>query len=238
MFLNFIMPNSAPAKDSYKMFGLAQILWIVIPLLLLIGACILLKGKKKTGRVVLIVCAWTMLVLRVAKYFIFKPFFWDEGWKEIVPFAMCTIMSWIFPITVFFKTDKFNTFVYPLGIIGGIVTLAYSDWIFNGIGLDFNKFESLVVHWLLIAIPYLKVAIGEFQFKMKEIYRPFIALAIVIIYSAIANTYITPGANHNYLRSNPLPFQIPGLHHIFTLGLIGIVLMVLLYLPFLKKKKV
>lgn len=237
IFLNFFMPNSAPATNSYKMFGLSQILWIVIPLIILIAICLFLRNKKKEGRIVLVVIACTMLTLRIAKYFVFKPFFWGEDWKQLVPFEMCTLMSWIFPMTIFFKTDKFNTFVYPLGIIGGVVTLAYSDWIFNGLGLDFNKFESLMIHWLLIAVPYIRLAMGDFKFKIKEIYRPFVALSIIIFYSFIANTYITPGANHNFLRSNPLPFQIPGLHHIFTLGLIGIVLITALYLPFLKKKK-
>jgi uncharacterized membrane protein YwaF len=238
MLMSFFIPNSAAESKNYNIFGLAQLLWIVIPLAILIVACLIFRNRKKEGRILLIILASTMLLFRVLKYFVFKPFVWDEGWEQIVPFELCTIMSWIFPFTVYFKTNKLNTFIYPLGIIGGVVTLAYSEWIFNGRGLDFNKFESLIIHWILIAIPYIKVAMGEFSFKIKEIYRPFLALSIILLYSAIANAYITPGANHNYLRSNPLPFQIPGLHHLFTLGLIGIVFMLLMYLPFVKFKKV
>ena len=240
--LNFFMPGSAGENFHYKLFGSAQILWLVVPLIILVGLCFLVrflkkKGYEKYNKYLIWGIAGAMLLLRIVKYYIFKPFFWGETWKDIVPFELCTIMSFVFPFTVFPKADKLNTFIYPLGIVGGIVTIAYSEWIFNGSGMDFNKLESLIVHWLLVYLPYVRLANGEFSFRIRHYYRPLVALIVLVIYAWIANNFITPGANHMFLVKNPLPFQIPGLHHIFTLGLIGIVIVFLLYLPFIKWKK-
>jgi uncharacterized membrane protein YwaF len=239
--LNFFMPNSAGENRHYQLFGLAHILWLVIPLIILIGLCFLVrllkqKGYGKYNKYLIWGIAGAMILLRIVKYYIFKPFFWDETWKEIIPFELCTIMSFVFPFTVFPKADKLNTYIYPLGIIGGFVTIAYSEWIFNGYGLDFNKWESLIVHWLLVYLPYIRLANSEFRFRIQDYYRPLVALIILVIYAWIANTFITPGANHMFLVKNPLPMQIPGLHHLFTLGLMAIAIIFLLYAPFIKGK--
>ena len=235
--LNFIMPNGGPANDYYKLFGLAQLLWIIIPLVLLIFTCLVVRRNKRAGKIIIYGLGIALLALRIVKYALLKPFFWDEGLLQILPFEMCTVLSFIMPFTIFFKTNKLNTYLYPLGIIGGLVTLLYSDWIYNGLGLDFNKLESLIAHWILIAVPYLMVVIGEFRFDIKKMHRAFIGLLILVIYAEIGNSYINPGANYNYIRENPLPFQIPGLHHLFTFALIGIVLILSLYLPFVKKRQ-
>jgi hypothetical protein len=64
-----------------------------------------------------------------------------------------------------------------------------------------------------------------------------IALIILVVYAWLANTFFTPESNHMFLRSNPLPFQVPGIHPIFTLGLVFIVLITLLYLPLNIRKR-
>jgi hypothetical protein len=239
MFLNFFMPNSADQNAGYKIFGPVHILWIIVPILFLIGLAFLARKNKTWGKWILLVLAISLLVMRFVKYIILKPFFWDEGWISVIPFELCTIMTYIFPFTIFFKTDKLNRYIYPLAVLGGTVTIAYSEWIFNGRGMDVDKLESLLAHWIIIYIPFVRIAMGQFKLKFKEIYKPVIALIILVAYAWLANTYFTPGSNHMFLRSNPLPFQIPGIHHIFTLGLVFIALIILLYFPFnLRKVKI
>ena len=120
--LNFFMPNSAGENRHYQLFGLAHILWLVIPLIILIGLCFLVrllkqKGYGKYNKYLIWGIAGAMILLRIVKYYIFKPFFWDETWKEIIP---RTLHHYVLCFR-FVKADKLNTYIYPLGIIGGLL---------------------------------------------------------------------------------------------------------------------
>jgi hypothetical protein len=209
-----------------------------VPIALVIMLYFVFKKYKKAGKVMLYTSAAVMLVLRIVKYLYFKPIYWNEGWGSIVPYELCTILSYILPFTVFLNTKKLNKFIYPLAIIGGVVTMAYSEWIFNGQGLNFNKFESLIVHILLIAIPYFSAAVGRFSFKIKDFFKPVIAMAFFVGYAYIANTYITPGANHMFIRVNPLPINFP-VHHMYFFAAFFLIVLFLMYAKdvFRKRRK-
>ena len=188
------MGKSNP-NPAYTIFGTAHLMWLIIPLIAIALLAAIFHKHKRQGKVAIYVLAAVMITLRVLKYFVFKTFIWDTGWKTVVPFELCTILSFLIPFTVFFKTKKLNPYIYPLAIIGGIVTLAYPEWIFNGRGLIFDKLESLIVHILLIAIPvFSAVTKKNFSFKIRDYYKPVLAMLILITYAYIANIYI-------YIRS-------------------------------------
>lgn len=65
MLMSFFIPNSAAESKNYNIFGLAQLLWIVVPLAILIVFCLIFRNRKKEGRIPLIILASTMLLLRV-----------------------------------------------------------------------------------------------------------------------------------------------------------------------------
>lgn len=223
-------------NSQFKIGGVPHILWLVLPLAVVAILCGVFSKHKKAGRITIYVLAVVLLVLRVVKYGFLKPLLWNETWKTIVPFELCTILTFVLPFTVFFKTAKFNAFVYPLAIFGGIVTLAYPEWIYNGYGLNFNKLESLIAHTALFAIPFFSQA-SQFNFKLqiRDYYKPVLAMLVLILYAYIANRFITPGTNHMFIKQNPLPINIPGMHHMVLFAAAFLLYLFLLCLPNLIK---
>ena len=51
MLMSFFIPNSAAESKNYNIFGLAQLLWIVVPLAILIVSCLIFRNRKKEGRI-------------------------------------------------------------------------------------------------------------------------------------------------------------------------------------------
>ncbi len=237
MNFNEFFNGAGPANNNYALFELAHILWFAIPLVLIIVMCVLFRKYQKAGKVFLYIFASIMLALRITKYGIIKPFVWENNWIESIPFSLCTILSYILPFVVIFNFKKAMPYLYPLAILGGIITMAYPDWIFNGRGLNFNKLESLIVHILLIAIPFVSISVKRYQLKLTNFYKPVIALTIVTAYAHIANKFITPGTNHMFLESNPLPIDFGGLNHVIVFSVAMILVLFLMHIPGSFQKK-
>lgn len=223
----FFSLTESPVANM-ELFSLSHILWIVIPLLLTVAGYFLFKKYPKAGKIILFSLAMYLIVVRLIKNILFKSILWNEGWDNIIPFQLCGVMIYALPFTVFFKTKKLNRFIYPLALMGGFIMMLYPDWVFNGGNMNFNKIESLIAHFLIVFIPITSIAVDRFKFEVKDIYKPLLALLLLTFYAHIGNLLI-PNRNYMFLQTNPLPFQIPGIHHIFTFGLIFIVLMLLLY---------
>jgi len=229
-FLDFF-EGKTYADAANGLFGIKHILWITLTFVLLAALYPVLKRHKRIADIALTVFAVTMLVLRFVKYFIMYPFVWENSFARIIPYELCTIMSYVLPFTVLFRTHRLNSFIYPLAVFGGTVTLGYADWVFDGNSINFNKLESMIVHILLIYIPVLSAAADRYRFDVAKIYRPFAAMALLLVYAEVANEWITPGANHMYTRVNPLPKDTAPLHHMFLLGAGFVLFMAIIHAP-------
>ena len=229
----FFAEKSVPPENAgWKLFGLTHILWIVLPIAGIVALYYTFKKHMRAGEITLYVFAAIMLCLRFTKYVVIRPNYWGYDWIKIIPYELCTISSFVMPFLVFFKSKKLSTYLFPPAIMGGAVTLLYADWVFNGQGINFNKLESLTVHILLIAIPFISVAVGRIEFDIKKIYRPIIATAALVVYAAMANAWFEPGSNHMYLNENPLDFNLFGnAHHMFMFALIFFIGLVGIYSP-------
>lgn len=215
--------------DNMNMFGLNYILWIVIPLILLVPLFFIFRKYQNFGKKALLVIAIYLLAVRLIKNIVFKAWLWDEGWHNVVPFQLCGVLIYILPFTIFFNTKKLNAFLYPLAILGGFVMILYPDWVFNGGNMSFNKLESLFAHIFLFYIPILQLAVGNFKFNIKDIWKPLVALAALAGYAHIGNLLI-PNRNFMFLVENPLPFDLP-IPHLIVLGTVSVLFIALLYLP-------
>ena len=138
-FLHDFFMGTTKADSAAEIFGMKHLLWLFVPLVIIASLYFLFKKHKRAGEVTLLAFAITLLTLRFIKYVIFYPNIWGEGWDRLIPYELCTISSYILPFTVFFKTKRLNAYLYPLAIMGGFITLVYSEWIFNGYAFDFNK---------------------------------------------------------------------------------------------------
>jgi hypothetical protein len=227
--MDFFTRNT-PLDPNASLFGVNHLLWLILPLVAIFFLTRLARKNERFATKAILTMAWIMLTLRIVKYLFFYPFVWGYGWERLIPYELCTISSYLMPFVVFFRWKRIAKYLFPLAILGGFITMAYSEWIFNGYALDFNKLESLIIHILLMAIPFVSTGTDLFSFRVKEIWKPIALIIVLLGWAELANRVIEPGSNHMYTRVNPLPFRIEPFHHLFTFGLIFLILLALLYL--------
>ena len=77
-------------------------------------------------------------------------------------------MTFMLPLTYFFKWDKIKTPVYVLSMMGGIITIIIGDY-FDSKFMTFSTLEGMTAHTILLLVPIYEIAIGEFNLQIKKI---------------------------------------------------------------------
>ena len=186
------------------------------------------------------ILSWLMIgtrVFRMALLYFSKT----QTFLEILPWHLCHVMSFVFPIFFLTKTKKFFLPVLVVTFFGGILTFIFGDYYYLST-LSFLHYESLFLHFAMPTVVVGCIASGYFKVRVKDFWQAYVGLALLVGWSMIGNSVIE-GANYLYLMKNGLPFNLfPGHHHIFTYFVLVAILSVVAILPFyifekLKSKK-
>ncbi len=127
------------------------------------------------------------------------------------PFHLCTVMSFLLPLVVIFNWKKLKTPVYTLSMMGGIITIILGEYFENQF-LTFSALEGMSAHTILVLIPIIEIATGEFKFEFKKAWTVFIAMVILMLWATLANEVFFRGydTNYMYLKENGLPDNLGG----------------------------
>lgn len=155
-----------------------------------------------------------------------------------LPWHMCTLLTFLMPVVVFFGLKKWKDWIYPLCMMGGIVTLLLGGY-FKTSFLKFEDYEGIWAHMLLILIPIVEMAIGEFGLRFKNIWKTHIGLVLCTLWGLFADLIVFPKyhTNSSELMSNELGFDIPGIPYPVVASIIAILFIFTLYsVPALYRK--
>lgn len=129
-----------------------------------------------------------------------------QTFVEVLPWHLCHVMSFVFPIFYLTKTKRFFLPILCVTFFGGLLTFIFGDYYYLST-LSFLHYESLLLHFMMPTVVVACVATGYFKVRVKNFWQVYIGLLLLAGWSMIGNACID-GANYLYLMSNGLPFDL------------------------------
>jgi hypothetical integral membrane protein (TIGR02206 family) len=167
---------------------------------------------------------------------------WTTGqWtiQGMLPLWLCSITSWTMPLLLIWRNRYYFEWAYFMGTIGAIMALLTPDLTIYGFP-HFRFIEFLTLHGaILVAVVYMTV-VERFRVNFQSLLRVFVIANLYWGFCAVVNSLI--GSNYLYTHGKlPTPSLLdylgPHPWYLLAMEVIGIVLCLLLYLPFARKPK-
>jgi len=163
----------------------------------------------------------------------------DWSIQVMLPLWLCSVTSWTMPVLLILRNQKYYEWAYLMGTIGAAMALLTPDLMQYGFP-HFRFIEFFTLHGsLIIAIVYMTLVEG-FRPYWKSLPRVIMITNIYWLFCAWVNSQI----ESNYLYTHgklPTPslLDLLGPHpwYLLSMEALGIVLCMLLYLPFALKDK-
>jgi hypothetical integral membrane protein (TIGR02206 family) len=157
--------------------------------------------------------------------------------ETMLPLHLCSVLVWVGALMLVTKNYRIYEFMYFMGIGGAIQALATPDLGIYGFP-HFRFFQTFISHGLIITSAIYMTVVEGFRPTWKSMVRVAIWMNIYAGTVFLINTAI----GSNYLMINHKP-ELPSLLdllpewpiYILYMELIGVVSMLLLYLPFVVK---
>lgn len=188
-------------------FGYRHLIWGLLVIILSVGGYLFFKKyplKEKKVVLFLIISLFTVRLFHQTTRAIIGA---ESPWTQAFPFHMCTVLTFLLPLTVFFHWDKIKTPVYVLSIMGGVITLLMGDY-FSDQFLTFWTLEGMSAHTILILVPIYEIAAQRFNLDIKKSWEVLVGILVLMAWATLANEvfYADLNANYMYLKENALPF--------------------------------
>jgi hypothetical integral membrane protein (TIGR02206 family) len=162
--------------------------------------------------------------------------FWIGDWtvRGMLPLWLCSLTAWSIPLLLVWRNRKYYEWVYFMGLLGASQALLTPDLMSYGFP-HFRFIEFFCLHGaIIVAVIYMTVVEG---FRPTWRSLPF-AISVTNVYWAFCGV-VNYFLNSNYLYTNgklPTPslldFLGPWPWYLLAMEGIGIMLSVLLYVPF------
>lgn len=191
-------------------------LWIIITIALAFVFYNIFKKYKKVGKWVITILLGLLFITRLTNQIVRACIGAEVPAWRAFPFHLCTIMTFMLPLTYFFKWDKLKTPVYVLSMMGGIITIIIGDY-FDSRFMTFSTLEGMSAHMILVLVPIFEISVGEFSLTIKKIWQPITLMLVLLLWAMLANDVFFKDYNTNYmyLKRNALPGNIGGDYYFF-----------------------
>src|SRR5829696_1299932 len=154
--------------------------------------------------------------------------------QTMLPLHLCSLLVWTGALMLVTKNYRIYEFMYFMGIGGAIQALATPDLGIYGFP-HFRFFQTFISHGLIITSAIYMTMVEGFRPTWKSMIRVFVWMNVYALIIYFVNNYL----GSNYLMINHKP-ELPSLLdllppwpiYILYMEAIGIVSMLLLYLPF------
>lgn len=190
--------------------------WIGLSIALCFALYFLFKKYKKAGKITVYVLVILLLATRTINQTI-RAIIGAEvpAWRAF-PFHLCTTMTFLLPLTILFKWDKIKTPIFVLSMMGGIITIIIGDY-FDSLFMTFSTIEGITAHTILLIVPIIEIAIGEFKLEFKNSWQVIVGILTLIVWATLANDVFFRNYNTNYmyLKRNGLPGNLGGDYYFF-----------------------
>jgi len=229
------------AKDwsgaSFIFFGAAHIVALLIVVLLNVFLIWRYKNApEKTKRAVAYVMAGVLWANELG-WHLWNAFTGQWTIQTMLPLHLCSVLVWTGALMLITKNYSIYEFCYFLGIGGALQALLTPDLGIYGFP-HFRFFQTYISHGLIItAAIYMTVAEG-FRPTWKSLLR--VALWINVYMAVVFGVNMLIGSNYLFVAHKPptaslLDLLPPWPWYILWVEAIGLVMCLILYLPFAVK---
>ena len=191
------------------------------------------EGTKTTVR-------WTLALILWLNEFAWHYWNYSVGrWtiQTMLPLHLCSVLVWVGALMLVTKSYRIYEFMYFMGIAGAIQALATPDLDIYGFP-HFRFFQTFISHGLIVTSAIYMTVVEGFRPTWKSMFR----VALWTNIYALIVFFINAAIGSNYLMINHKP-ELPSLLdllpewpiYILYMELIGIISILLLYLPFAAK---
>lgn len=234
-FYDWLIENVDVFGDGPGLWCPLHISLMVLLALWLIGAWFIFKKFPKFALKFTTVLCILLIFTRLFRMVLL----WASGrqtFVEILPWHLCHVMSFVFPIFFLTKTKRFFLPVLVVTFFGGILTFIFGDYYYLET-LSFLHYESLFLHFVMPTVVIACIASGYFKVRVKEFWQAYVGVGLLCGWSMIGNSVIED-ANYLYLMENGLPFNLfPGHSHLFTYAILVLIISIITITPFLVYEK-
>ncbi|MFA5007425.1 MAG: YwaF family protein [Candidatus Izemoplasmatales bacterium] len=188
-------------------FGWRHFLWIGFVVLAAVLGSFYFRKRPKAERTFVTIFAISLFAFRLVHQTVRASIGVEVPWTQAFPFHMCTVLTFLLPLTIVFDWKAIKTPVYVLSIMGGVITVILGDY-FDNRFLTMFALEGMSAHTLLILIPIYEFAAGRHRLELRDAWRVIAGILVLMGWATLANLVFYPdsGANYMYLMENALPF--------------------------------
>lgn len=219
---------------AFVLFGTSHL----AALTLVVIACLIIWSQRRhfTERGQKIT-RWGLLALIYLCEGSWQIWMWTTGqWtiQGMLPLWLCSVTSWSMPLLLIWRNRYYFEWAYFMGVIGAAMALLTPDLTIYGFP-HYRFIEFLTLHGaIIIAVVYMTVVEG-FRPTWRSLPRVFIIANLYWLFCALINSLI--GSNYLYTHGKlPTPslldFLGPHPWYLLSMEAIGIILTLLLFLPF------
>jgi hypothetical integral membrane protein (TIGR02206 family) len=220
----------------FVLFGTWHLVALLVITLLNVGMLGFRKSSEKTRTIV----RWTMAIILLADEASWH--IWNACWghwtvKTMLPLHICSILIWLAGFMLIFKIYPIYEFIYFIGIGGAMQALLTPDGGIYGFP-HYRIFQTMISHGLLITSGIYMTTVEGFRPTWKSFWRVVIGLNIYAAVIFPINMLL--GTDFLYINGKPstaslLDIMPPWPYYLIYMELVGIIVFLLLYLPFMIK---
>ncbi len=157
----------------------------------------------------------------------------------LLPLNVCSALIWLTGFMLIFKNRTIYEFAYFLGIGGALQYLATPDLGIYGFP-HFRFFQTFISHGLLISCAIYMTVVEGLRPTWKSVLRVFVVTNLYMLAMYFVNRWL--GSDYLFVNAKPATPSIldllpPWPIYIIYMELLGIVTVLLLYLPFVVRDR-
>lgn len=224
------------------LFSAGHITFLIIGIVFGITCILIGRRLSDKGKNIMLICLLAgYMALEAAKFIRYFIIPGEFNLKTSLPFHLCSIAVFIYPLAVFSKNLTIRNFIYGVSMPGAFFALATPD--FRGAHLfSFYFVHAMYAHTFIFFIPIFMAACGFFRPDYKKLPKLFIMLLTCMIPALIANYFI--GSNYFFINgvvegtfTETLANIVGERFYVLPMVLLVFILWVLLFSPFMISDK-
>jgi hypothetical integral membrane protein (TIGR02206 family) len=217
----------------FVLFGI----WHLVALLVIVLINIGLLGFRRASAQARTIVRWSMAILLwldEASWHIWNVY-WGYWTVAQLPLHICSLLIWLAGFMLIYKNYRIYEFAYFIGIGGAMQALLTPDAGIYGFP-HYRIFQTMISHGLLLTSAIYMTTVEGFRPTWKSFWRVVAGLNIYAIVIFPVNLLL--GTDFLYINSKPVTASLLDAlprwpYYLVFMELIGLVIFLLLYLPFI-----
>lgn len=188
--------------------------WHFLYLFIIFGGsillAILLKNKSQKAKLTTIhVFAYLTIGLYIADFFIMPL---SDSYEKIsvykLPFNICTLMAVLVPFVEFnSKLKRLKHIIVTLSMASSLMWMCYPGSALGGEPpFSYIIFQTFMYHGFLFCWSFLNLAYKEVSLNIKNIWKEFCAILIILCWATFGNTIYDGNQNWFFIQKSIFPF--------------------------------